>query len=57
MRFLWYAVLTFGIIYHGSIYIGNIEAFDETIESWSSYVERLGKYFKANKVDDALKVA
>jgi hypothetical protein len=57
MRFLWYAVLTFGIIYHGSIYIGNIEAFDETIESWFSYVERLGKYFKANKMDDSLKVA
>jgi hypothetical protein len=23
-------------------YIGKIEAFDETIEPWSSYVERLG---------------
>jgi hypothetical protein len=33
------------------------EAFDETIEPWSSYVERLGQYFKANKVDDSLKVA
>ena len=38
-------------------YIGKIEVFDETIEPWSSYVERLGQYFKANKVDDALKVA
>jgi hypothetical protein len=38
-------------------YIGKIEAFDETIEPWSSYVERLGQYFKANKVDDSLKVA
>jgi hypothetical protein len=38
-------------------YIGRIEAFDETIEPWSSYVERLGQYFKANKVDDSLKVA
>jgi hypothetical protein len=36
-------------------YIGKIEAFDETIEPWSSYVERLGQYFKANKVDDSLK--
>jgi hypothetical protein len=27
-------------------YIGKIEAFDETIEPWSSYVERLGQYFK-----------
>jgi hypothetical protein len=35
-------------------YIGKIEAFDETIEPWSSYVERLGQYFKANKVDDSL---
>jgi hypothetical protein len=38
-------------------YIGKIEAFDETIEPWSSYVERLGQCFKANKVDDSLKVA
>jgi hypothetical protein len=38
-------------------YIGKIEAFDETIEPWSSYVERLEQYFKANKVDDSLKVA
>ena len=38
-------------------YIGKIEAFDETIEPWSSYFERLGQYFKANKVDDSLKVA
>ena len=38
-------------------YNGKIEAFDETIEPWSSYVERLGQYFKANKVDDSLKVA
>jgi hypothetical protein len=30
---------------------------DETIEPWSSYVERLGQCFKANKVDDSLKVA
>jgi hypothetical protein len=38
-------------------YNGKIDAFDETIEPWSSYVERLGQYFKANKVDDSLKVA
>ena len=38
-------------------YIGKIEPFDRTIEPWSSYVERLGQYFKANKVDDSLKVA
>ena len=38
-------------------YIGKIEAFDRTIEPWSSYVERLAQYFKANKVDDSLKVA
>ena len=38
-------------------YIGKTEAYDETIEPWSSYVERLGQYFKANKVDDSLKVA
>jgi hypothetical protein len=38
-------------------YIGEIEAFDRTIEPWSSYVERLAQYFKANKVDDSLKVA
>jgi hypothetical protein len=28
-------------------YIGKIEAFDRTIEPWSSYVERLAQYFKA----------
>jgi hypothetical protein len=38
-------------------YIGKTEAYDETIEPWSSYVERLGQYFKANKVDDSLKIA
>jgi hypothetical protein len=38
-------------------YIGKIEAFDETIEPWSSHVERLGQYSKANKVDDSLKIA
>ena len=30
-------------------YIGKIEAFDETIEPWSSYFERLGQYFKAKQ--------
>ena len=38
-------------------YIGKIEAFDETQESWESYTERLEQYFKVNKVDDELKVA
>jgi hypothetical protein len=37
-------------------YIGKIEAYDEIIEPWFSYVERLGQYFKANKVDDSLKI-
>ena len=38
-------------------YIGKIEAFDETQETWESYTERLEQYFKVNKVEDNFKVA
>ena len=31
---------------------GKIEYFDPEIESWSSYTERLGHYFIANKVEE-----
>ena len=31
---------------------GKIEEFDREKEAWSQYVERLGYFFKANKIDD-----
>ena len=37
--------------------IGKIDSFDESIETWTSYVERLEEYFKANKIKDNLKVS
>ena len=38
-------------------YIGKIEPFDESVENWTSYVERLEEYFKVNKVDNNMKVS
>lgn len=38
-------------------YIGKIDPFDDSIETWTSYVERLEQYFKANKVDNDMKVS
>lgn len=37
-------------------YIGKIDPFDDSIETWTSYVERLEQYFKANKVENDIKV-
>lgn len=37
-------------------YIGIIDPFDDSIETWTSYVERLEQYFKANKVENDMKV-
>jgi hypothetical protein len=37
--------------------IGKIDNFDETVEDWESYTERLGEYFKANDVADDIKVS
>lgn len=37
--------------------IGRIDPFDETIESWGNYVERLDQYFEANEVDNTKKVS
>lgn len=37
-------------------YIGKIDPFDDSIETWTSYVERLEQYFKANKVENDMKV-
>ena len=37
-------------------HIGAIETFDETVENWCSYVERLENYFAANRVEDDKKV-
>ena len=37
--------------------IGRIDAFDETIESWWNYVERLKQYFEANEVDNTKKIS
>ena len=51
----------FGCIWHlimASLgLIGRIDPFDETIESWWNYVERLKQYFEANKVDNTKKVS
>ena len=38
-------------------YIGKIEAFDESLETWDSYIERLEQYFKVNKVEEDMQVA
>ncbi|XP_021359256.1 uncharacterized protein K02A2.6-like [Mizuhopecten yessoensis] len=35
--------------------IGKIDSFDETVETWDAYSERLGQYFVANAVEDDLK--
>lgn len=37
-------------------YIGKIEPFDDSIESWSSYIERLEQYFAVNEVENDKKV-
>jgi hypothetical protein len=37
-------------------YIGKIESFDDSVESWNSYVERLEQYFTINEIDDEKKV-
>ena len=37
--------------------IGRIDPFDETIESWGNYVERLEQYFEANEVENTKKVS
>ncbi|KAK3091048.1 hypothetical protein FSP39_016771 [Pinctada imbricata] len=37
-------------------YIGKIEPFDESIETWTSYVERLDQYFAVNDIDSEKKV-
>jgi hypothetical protein len=31
-------------------YIGKIETFDENIEIWTSYTERLEQYFEVNEI-------
>ena len=36
-------------------YIGKISEYDPSTENWSTYVERLEHFFKANKVEDNLK--
>lgn len=37
-------------------YIGKIDPFDDSIENWTSYVERFEQYFKANKVENDMKI-
>ena len=37
-------------------FIGKIEPFDETTETWSAYVERLEQYFTVNEIKTAKKV-
>ena len=37
-------------------YIGKIEPFDDSVESWSSYTERLEQYFAVNDVENDKKV-
>jgi hypothetical protein len=37
--------------------IGRIDPFDETIESWGNYVERLEQYFEADEVENTKKVS
>ena len=34
---------------------GKVGAFNEAVESWSSYIERLGRYFAANDMKDSNK--
>ena len=34
-------------------YLGTISEFSNTQESWTTYVERLGQYLAANKIEDA----
>ena len=36
--------------------IGKIDVFDETLESWETYVERVQHFFAANDVDEDHKV-
>lgn len=38
-------------------YIGKIEPFDEGIEKWSSYQERLEEYFAVNDIANDKKVS
>ena len=37
-------------------YIGKIEPFDDSLETWTSYTERLEQYFAVNDVDNEKKV-
>ena len=39
-----------------ALIIGKVGPFEETLETWESYTERLGQYFIANDVHDDLKV-
>ncbi|MCY3927857.1 MAG: retroviral-like aspartic protease family protein [Acidobacteria bacterium] len=34
-------------------YLGNVSEFSSTQETWTAYVERLGQYLTANKIEDA----
>ena len=37
-------------------YIGKIDPFDENIENWTSYTERLEQYFEANEIANEKRV-
>jgi len=37
--------------------IGKIDSFDDGIEDWPTYVERVEQYFVANEVEDDKSVA
>ena len=39
-----------------ALIIGKVGPFEETLETWESYTERLGQFFIANDVHDDLKV-
>ena len=38
-------------------YIGKIDPFDEGVEDWDSFCERVDQYFVANDIADAKKVS
>ena len=40
-----------------SLAIGKIEPFDDGLEDWPTYVERVEQYFVANNVEDDKRVA
>jgi hypothetical protein len=37
-------------------YIGKIQTFDENIENWTSYTERLEQYFEVNEIANEKRV-